>query len=162
MSEFFNDLADVELGVKDGKYPAYIRKSEIVTKKDGTKAWAITYRIADGAQKGEDVQEWHNSYTDPDKQTNAKKWRARRLESLGVPKSQWTTFDPATVVGTPVIIGVKNSGSFTNVNSAVLANDTTEPWTPLNNGSTDTPSPTASAPAAPPVQATAADITSQL
>ncbi|HET7713680.1 MAG TPA: hypothetical protein VFK94_05290 [Patescibacteria group bacterium] len=121
---FFDDLADVELGVKDGKYPAYIVKSEIVTKKDSTKAWVVTYRISDGAQKGENVQEWFNTYPhDADKNANARKWRARRLESLGVPESQWTSFNPADVIGTFVIIGVKTSNGYTNVSSVQVANE---------------------------------------
>lgn len=146
-ASFFNDLADVELGVKDGKYPAYIRKSEIVTKKDGSKAWVLTYQISDGKQKGEQVQEWHNSWpNDPEKNANAKKWRARRLESLGVPESQWTSFSPDQVVGTFVIIGVKTNNGYTNVSSVELADERT--GLPLRSTS-GTPSATASASAAP-------------
>lgn len=133
---FFNDLADVELGIKDGPYPAYVRKSEIVTKKDGTKAWVVTYSVANGPSKGEQIPEWFNTYpNDPEKNANARKWRARRLASLGVPESKWSTFSPDDVIGTPVIIKVKtNDSGFLNVQAVTLADENT--WKPLGAGST--------------------------
>lgn len=161
MTDFFNDLADVELGIKDGPYPAYIVKSEIVTKKDETKAWVITYRVSDGAQKGEQVQEWFNTYPhDAEKNANAKKWRARRLESLGVPESQWPTFDPASVIGTFGIIKVKTSNGYTNISGFTLADEST--GQPYGNAGSAAAAPVKSldAPAAPVTPPATSDVSS--
>jgi hypothetical protein len=165
---FFNDLADVETGVKDGKYPAYVTKSEIITKKDASKAWVITYRIADGAQKGENVQEWFNTYPgDAEKNENAKKWRKRRImDSFGVPESMVPSFQPGQIVGEYVIIGVKNSGNFTNVSSVVRADERT--GLPINATPGSAPAPGTVAPgvtppaAAPSAPSSAADVSSLL
>lgn len=119
---FFNDLKDVELGLKDGKYKCTIFKSDIViNKKSGAKAWVLTFKVQEGTQKGEQIQEWFNSYPeDADKQANALKWRARRLESLGVPESQWPSFKPSNVLGEDVYVTVKTNGQYTNVTNVEL------------------------------------------
>ena len=155
---FFNDLDNVADGVEDGKKPAYITKSEIITKKDSTKAWVVTYRVAEGKDKGEEIQEWFNDYPgDADKQANAKKWRKRRIKSFGVPEHMVSQFTPDQAIGLYGIITVKTNGNFQNVTGFVLANEQTgQPIT-----ATATPAAVA-APASPAAPATAQDVSSML
>ena len=117
----FADMEGVTASAPDGKYRAVVADSKVITGKSGKNAnkkqWVINYKVIEGPQKGEHFSEFFLLEGASQEQ---KKWRARRLESLEVPESRWTSFRPSEIKDERVLITVKTNGQYQNVTSVSL------------------------------------------
>lgn len=139
-SGFLNDLGvdwgsvSTDNSPSDGTHRCFVTKSEVRTKKDGSKSWVFTYRVADGEpQAGRTKDEWRpipnvrdgKFVTDKD-ESNAG-WLKQRLMSLGVPESRIGTVTPVDVQGAEVYVTLvtktNNSGTFQNVTNVKLTSE---------------------------------------
>lgn len=137
---FLNDLGinwnDVptDNSPSDGTHRCFVTKSEIRTKKDQTKSWVFTYRVADGeSEQGRTKDEWRplpntnggHFLTEKD-ETNAR-WLKQRLISLGVPEDRVGSVSPGDILGTEVYVTLKTTsnsqGTFQNVTNVKLASE---------------------------------------
>lgn len=137
---FLNDLGvnwdevSTDNSPVDGTHRCFVVKSEVRTKKDGSKSWVFSYKVAEGEpQAGKVKDEWRpipnvrdGKFVTEKDATNAS-WLKQRLISLGVPESRVGTVTPADVQGTEVYITLKtttnNSGTFQNVTNVKLASE---------------------------------------
>ncbi|HET7713151.1 MAG TPA: hypothetical protein VFK94_01370 [Patescibacteria group bacterium] len=145
MSEtgFLNDLGldNVEADpnyIADGQWPAFVFDSKVVEKKDGSKSWVISYKIAPNSPQFAGVQqdEWYALSVSKDGSIQApsvqqKSWLKKRVLSLGVPESKVGTFSPAEVTGTPVFITIRHKNGYQNVGDVVLRDEATGQATPV-------------------------------
>lgn len=117
----FADMEGVTAQAPDGKYRAVISDSKVITGKSGKNAnkkqWVLNYKVTEGPQKGEQFSEF---FLLEGASAEQKKWRARRLESLGVPETMYTQFRPSSVKDERVLITVKTNGQYQNVTSVSL------------------------------------------
>lgn len=129
-------LGDVEAPVSDfsipnGVYPATISDSKIMNpKKDPSKElWQITYTI-DGEVEtyaGRSVSEFYD--LDPNLSAERKGWMKLRLQSLGISDEEANEMDPSDIIGTDVMVTVKNrtvgENTYTNVGRVTLRDTST-------------------------------------
>jgi hypothetical protein len=126
---FLNDLGldNVEADpnyISDGPHPGFVFDSKVVTKKDNTKSWVITYKVApeDESFAGKTQDEWYN-VTNPS--ADQKSWLKKRVLSLGVPESKVGAFDPAEVIGTAVFFNIRHKNGYQNVGEVTLRDEAT-------------------------------------
>lgn len=138
---FLNDLGvnwdDVPTNnnPSDGTHRCFVVKSEIRTKKkDQSKQWVFTFKVADGEpEAGRTQEEWrpipavnNGKFATEKDETNAR-WLKQRLMSLGVPETRVGQVTPADVQGTEVYVTFKtnttNAGTFQNVTNVKLASE---------------------------------------
>lgn len=88
--------------IADGIYPGFIVKSEIVTKRDESRAWKITYRVIDefANSPGAEQDEWWNNLGTMSEK--AKGFLKRRVLMLGIPEDKIDSINPETLIGTSV------------------------------------------------------------
>lgn len=137
-------LDDVEADpnfLADGKYAGEVFKSEIVVtndKKDKDQqnvAHVITYRVTDGPRKSAQKAEWFNLGINPvfsedaahtlvsftsTMTAQAKPWYKKRWTDLGTPEAEVGKADVKTLVGKPVIFGIKTNGEYKNISFVEL------------------------------------------
>lgn len=119
---FLNDLGleNVEADpnyIADGTYPAYVFKSEIRTKKDETKSWVLTFKIAPESNKhaGQTQQEWFDLKPVGENAEMKKSFLKKRVLSLGVPEAKIPTFSPNDVLGTKVSMSIVHRKGYQNI-----------------------------------------------
>lgn len=124
---FFADLGldeapDNPNYVPDGKYHAYLfglKPFKKVDENGATKRKLIfTYKIDDpnaDRYNGKKVDVWRDANKDDDPDTKA--WLKRDLKQLGVPESKMNTLKFSDIQGERVMIKIKNSNGYTNVNA---------------------------------------------
>jgi len=132
---FLNDLGvdwtglDVNNEPPAGTHHGFIVKSEIRNKKDGTKSWVFSYRVADGEHEGKVKEDWRpipqvaNGKFIDDKQVTFARFLKQRLMELGVPEERVGTVTPADVQGTEVYFTIQEKNGYRNVVNVVLAKD---------------------------------------
>lgn len=126
----------------DGRYLGVIFKSEYVhVPNKNSYSHVITYQVVDGAKKGAQKPEWFTIGTDPvfgeDGKTlesltltmteTAKDWYKKRLLDLGVSEEEVPTFKPESLVGKPVVFGIKKKDGYRNINFVELREATAAP-----------------------------------
>lgn len=126
-------LNDLDLGdtnadpnyIADSKYRAFVYQSEVRTKKDDTRAWVITYKIApDQKHAGQTQQEWFDLLPKDSTAPNAELKRSflkKRILSLGVPESKIGQVNPNDLIGTEVSLTIKHKDGYQNVGNVDLA-----------------------------------------
>ncbi len=126
---FLNDLGldNVEADpnyISDGPHPGFVFDSKVVTKKDDSKSWVLTFKVApeDTNFAGKTQDEWY-SLTNPSAQQ--KSWLKKRVLSLGVPESKVGAFDPAEVIGTAVFFNIRHKNGYQNVGEVTLRDEAT-------------------------------------
>jgi hypothetical protein len=130
------DLDNVEADpnyIGDGQWPAFIFDSKVITKKDQTKSWIITYKVAPDSKQyaGVTQDEWFALTVEKDGSLIAqpdqtkKSWLKKRVLSVGVPESRVKEVTPAEIIGTPVFITIRHKGNFQNVVDVVLRDEST-------------------------------------
>jgi hypothetical protein len=122
------DQAD---GIPDGKYAGFVFNSQIVSKKDGTRAWVLTYKpdrkIHPSLDPEASQAEWHDldypATMTPDAIETKKRWLKRRILSLGVKEENIATFALNDVIGTPVAFTIKSNGPYKNIGTVELRDE---------------------------------------
>jgi hypothetical protein len=134
---FLNDLGldNVEADpnyISDGDHPGFVFDSKVVTKKDNTKSWVLTFKVApeDTDYAGKTQDEWYSLSVLKDGALAApsaqqKSYLKKRVLSLGVPESKVATFDPAEVIGTAVFFGIRHRNGYQNVGEVRLRDEAT-------------------------------------
>lgn len=128
---FLNDLGLDEVNadpnyIADGKYRAFVYNSEVRTKKDDSKSWVLSYKIApDQKHAGQVQQEWFDLAPKGDNAELKRSFLKRRVLSLGVPESKIGSVQPNDLIGLEVSITIKHSGSYQNVGTVELAGGAT-------------------------------------
>jgi len=134
---FLNDLGldNVEADpnyISDGPHPGFVYDSKVVTKKDSTKSWVITFKVApeDESYAGKTQDEWYSLSVMKDGSLAApsadqKSWLKKRVLSLGVPESKVNTFDPKDVIGTSVFFNIRHRNGYQNVGEVTLRDEST-------------------------------------
>lgn len=124
---FLNDLGleNVEADpnyINDGTYPAFVFSSEIKTKKDQSKAWVLTYKIAPDSPKhaGQQQQEWFDLAPKGENAEIKKSFLKRRVLSLGVPEAKIDSINPADVVGIKVAMSIVHRNGYQNVGNVTV------------------------------------------
>lgn len=133
------EATESDFFVANGVYPATVSDSKIDLFNGKTK-WQITYRISPDIENfgGKLVSEWFD--LDPALAPERKQFLVRRLASLHISQEDQQTLEPADILGTEVVITVKNkpsadgSRTFTNVTKVVLA-DAAEAHNTTSGGS---------------------------
>lgn len=144
MSEgFLNDLGleNVEADpnhIADGKYPAFVYNSEVRTKKDQTRSWVITYKIAPDSPRhaGQQQQEWFDLEPKGENADLKRSFLKRRVLSLGVPESKINSINPADLIGIKVALTIVHRGQYQNVGTVEVLDDNASVAAPSANTST--------------------------
>ena len=99
----------------DAKYAAFVYDAKMISYKDSSKGQALvlTYKIADGLQKGKTIDEWKTANPFDDAQKKA--WLKQRILSIGIPESKLNDVDPDDLIGTPIYFTKKQKGEYHNV-----------------------------------------------
>jgi hypothetical protein len=123
---FLNDLGleNVEADpnhIADGKYRAFVFNSEVRLKKDQSRSWVITYKIAPNQKHaGQQQQEWFDLEPKGDNAEIKKSFLKSRVLSLGVPESKIADLSPADLIGTEVDITIVHRNGYQNVGVLTL------------------------------------------
>lgn len=123
---FLNDLGleDVNADpnyIADGKYRAFVYNSEVRTKKDDSKSWVLSYKIADGQKhSGQQQQEWFDLNPQGANAELKRSFLKRRVLSLGVPESKIGSVQPNDLIGLEVSITIKHKDGYQNIGNVEL------------------------------------------
>lgn len=111
--------------IPNGDYVAYLTdvKPGTSQKAPDHKYVIFQYKIEDdGPYNGAEISEWKSA--DPSDDERKKGWLKQRLISLGVPEDRVDEVEPDDIIGTKVVLQVKQNGQYTNVNRVTLYEDT--------------------------------------
>jgi len=133
MSEgMFGDLdleqaQDDPFAVPDNSYICYLTDLKSGPTKAGDKVGlTLEFTIDEGEHKGKTVTEWKQipKPADPKNPSpedlKAMSFIKQRMLSLGVPRDRINTTNPSDLIGTKVVISVKNKGGYTNVKDVTV------------------------------------------
>ena len=131
---FLNDLGleNVEADpnhIADGTYPAYVFGSEVRLKKDHSKSWVLTYKIAPEAAKhsGQTQAEWFDLEPKGENAELKKSFLKKRILSLGVPESKINEVNPDDLIGIKVSLKIIHKNGYQNVGDISLADGVSAP-----------------------------------
>jgi hypothetical protein len=124
---FLNDLGldNVEADpnyISDGTYPAFVFSADVRTKKDKSKSWVLTYKIAPESPKhaGQQQQEWFDLEPKGENAEMKKSFLKRRVLSLGVPEDKINSLQPNDVVGIKVAMSIVHRNGYQNVGTVTV------------------------------------------
>ena len=130
MSEgMFGDLdlenaQDDPFAVPDNSYVAYLTDVKVGPTKNGDKVgMTLEYTIDEGPHGGKKITEWKQipQPADPknpsDDEARSMSFIKQRMLSLDVPADKINEVKPDDLIGTKVVVAVKNKGGYTNVRS---------------------------------------------
>ena len=133
---FLNELGvdwaglDVSNEPAPGTYRCFLTKSEIRTKKDQTKSWVFSYRVAEGQpEEGKVKQDWRplpqtvNGKFASEKDANFARFLKQRLLELGVPEERVGTVTPGDLNGIECFVTIVLKDGYKNVTKVVLASE---------------------------------------
>jgi hypothetical protein len=133
---FLNDLGvdwaglDVSNEPAPGTYRCFLVKSEIRTKKDGTKSWVFSYRVNEGQpEEGKIKEDWRplpqtaNGHFASDKDATFARFLKQRLMELGVPEDRVGSVSPEQLKGTECFVTIVLNNGYKNVTKVVLASE---------------------------------------
>lgn len=129
MGGFLNDLGLENVSadpnhIADGLYKAFVFNSEVRAKRDGSKSWVISYKIAPGQQHaGQIQQEWFELEPKGENVELKRSWLKRRVLSLGVPEQRVGSVDPGDFIGTEVNVKIVHRNGYQNVGEVTLVAD---------------------------------------
>jgi hypothetical protein len=142
---FLNDLGldTVEADpnhIANGKYPAFVYNSEVRTKKDGTKSWVITYKIAPDSPRhaGQQQQEWFDLEPKGENADLKKSFLKRRVLSLGVPETRINSVNPGDLIGIKVSLEIVHRGQYQNVGTVEVLDDSGSVAAPVASAASST------------------------
>ena len=119
---------DDPFNIPDGSYNAFVTEVKVGPTKDGSKQGMTTiFRISEGEHEGKTVSRWLiiPDVSDP-KNPSADESRAlsflkSHILSMGVPAEEVSSINAEDLVGTEVIVSVKNRDGYTNVRKIIPA-----------------------------------------
>jgi len=116
-------LDEVVDGLAAGVYKGNVFNAKVQDLPGKGKFLIFTYKVNDPDSRyhGESVDEWFS--LDPNATNVKKRFLKQRLESLDVPESRFSSFNPNDVIGTDVFFTVKINGQYTNVTKVALAGE---------------------------------------
>lgn len=118
----------------DGTYKAFVYEAKPGSNKAGKPYLILTYKVNDpgGVFHEATIDEWKSASRDDDAKT--KGYLKQRLSSLGVPDSRMGSLTPQDLVGTEVLITVKNKDNYCNVVKVALVDgaNPSDSWNPLS------------------------------
>lgn len=136
---FLNDLGldSVEADpnhIADGLYPAFVYGSEVRLKKDQTKSWVLTYKIAPEAAKhsGQTQAEWFDLEPKGENAELKKSFLKKRILSLGVPESKINEVNPDDLIGIKVNVKIVHRNGYQNVGDVTVTEGTTASAAPAS------------------------------
>jgi hypothetical protein len=135
-SGFLNDLGvdwaglDVANEPGAGTYRCFLVKSEIRTKKDDTKSWVFSYKVAPGQpEEGKTKDDWRplpqtsNGHFASEKDATFARFLKQRLMELGVPEERIGSVVPKDLQGLECFVTITVNGQYKNVTKVVLASE---------------------------------------
>lgn len=128
-------LENVPDGLPDGTYSGWVYDCKIVTlKNDKGQSLVFTYKVdmPGSPLNGETIDEFKS--INPGDDNQKKRFLKARLESLGVPSTRFSQFQPNDVKGQPVEWTVKTNGEYKNVGTVKL-----RPANGMVSGNSQTP-----------------------
>lgn len=123
-----------------GTYRCFVTKSEIRTKKDGSKSWVFTYRVCEGQpEEGKTKDDWRpipnvsGGKFATDKDATYARFLKQRLMELGVPEERVGSVTPESLKGTECFITIVLNNGYKNVTKVVLASEVANSGLPQTN-----------------------------
>jgi len=121
--------SDDPFGVPVGIYEAFVYEVKTGPTKKGDKVGlSILYKVDGGEHDGKVVSEWKQipQIMDPKNPTadeaRSLSFLKQRMLSLGVTEDQINTVSPDDLVGTKVVITLKQNGEYTNISKVAKHN----------------------------------------
>jgi hypothetical protein len=115
---------DDPFAIPDNSYVAYLTDVRVGPTKNGDKVgMTMEYTIDEGPHSSKKISEWKQipQPVDPknltDEEMRAMSFIKQRMLSLGVPAEKINEVKPDDLIGTKVVVAVKNKGGYTNVRS---------------------------------------------